>query len=193
MACSRTILSRFHRNLPKSNIIFAQRTYKQTFITSAKFAVPNQNSIILTQNVFKLQGLNKIQISNKYSFSRSNRKLSQLAQSSPEESIRTVPVTFVVEGEEIAVDAEIGKSILDVAHDNEIDIEGACSGELACSTCHCFFKPEFFKQLPEMKGEEDDMLEMAWGLTETSRLGCQVMVEPYFEGAKIYVPEEDFE
>lgn len=67
---------------------------------------------------------------------------------------------------------------------------GACGGELACSTCHVVFEPEIFEKLPPKQEEEEDMLDLAWGLTDTSRLGCQIKVTPMLEGAKITVPEE---
>jgi len=103
----------------------------------------------------------------------------------------TVNITFVEGDEEKKVKAEIGQTVLDVAQENGIEIEGACEGELACSTCHCILEKDLYDQLPKKQEEEDDMLDMAWGLTETSRLGCQVKVEAFFEGAKIIVPQED--
>mmetsp|Transcript_51048 Transcript_51048/g.74665 ORF Transcript_51048/g.74665 Transcript_51048/m.74665 type:complete len:166 (+) Transcript_51048:68-565(+) len=108
-----------------------------------------------------------------------------------EEAAQTIPITFVVHGEETTVDAEVGSTLLDVAVKYDIDIEGACGGELACSTCHTIFEPSTFEKLPKKREEEDDMLDMAWGLTETSRLCCQIKVEDYLKNTKIYVPEED--
>ena len=51
---------------------------------------------------------------------------------------------------------------------------GACGGETACSTCHVIMSPEVFAKLPEPSEAEEDMLDLAAGLTKTSRLGCQV-------------------
>jgi ferredoxin len=80
----------------------------------------------------------------------------------------TVPITFVEpDGTEKAVDAIIGMHLLDVAHKNNIDLEGACGGELACSTCHLIFEKEVFDKLPAKLDDEDDMLDMALGLTAT--------------------------
>ena len=94
------------------------------------------------------------------------------------------------DGELHAVSAAIGKTLLDVAHENDVELEGACGGELACSTCHCIFTPEIFTQLPEVGEEEEDMLDLAWGLTDTSRLGCQIKVEPYMEKMMVTIPAE---
>ncbi|KAL7448006.1 hypothetical protein ACHAWC_000273, partial [Mediolabrus comicus] len=58
-------------------------------------------------------------------------------------SKETVTITYCdPEGGEHPVEAEIGKNLLDVAHDNNIELEGACGGELACSTCHLVFDQE---------------------------------------------------
>lgn len=53
-------------------------------------------------------------------------------------------------------------------------MEGACGGSCACSTCHIIVDPEFYDEIPEPSDDENDMLDLAFGLTETSRLGCQV-------------------
>lgn len=50
---------------------------------------------------------------------------------------------------------------------NARSVAGACGGELACSTCHLIFEQDVFEQLPEISEEEEDMLDLAWGLTET--------------------------
>lgn len=105
-------------------------------------------------------------------------------------SSKEIKMTWHVAGEDIPVTAEEGKSLLEVAHENDIELEGACGGELACSTCHVVFSPELFAKLPEKKEEEEDMLDLAWGLTDTSRLGCQIKVSPVLENAVITIPEE---
>ena len=87
------------------------------------------------------------------------------------------------------VRAAVGTNILEIAHANDIDLEGACEASCACSTCHVIFDPELYDKLPEASVSEEDMLDMAYGLTETSRLGCQVKVTKEFEGTKIKLPK----
>ena len=67
----------------------------------------------------------------------------------------------------INVEGSVGESILDVALKHNIDIEGACGGEMACSTCHVILTPDLFNILPEKTEEEQDMLDLAWGLKPT--------------------------
>ena len=100
----------------------------------------------------------------------------------------TVKITFIEDGEEIEVDAEIGKSLLEVAHANEIDLEGACDGSLACSTCHLILTQDVFDSLEPPEEEEEDMLDLAFDLTDTSRLGCQITVTKELEGMVARIP-----
>jgi ferredoxin len=88
----------------------------------------------------------------------------------------------------IKVEAEEGKSLLEVAHANDIDIEGACDSSLSCSTCHIILDDKIFKALPKPVEEEEDLLDLAFGLTPTSRLGCQIKVTTEFEGTTICIP-----
>ena len=86
-------------------------------------------------------------------------------------------ITFVnKDGTEKTVDAPIGLSVLEIAHHNDIDLEGACEGSLACSTCHVIVDKEYYNILKEASEEEEDMLDLAFGLTSTSRLGCQIII-----------------
>ena len=92
------------------------------------------------------------------------------------------------DGSEKTVDAQNGQSLLEVAHSNGIDLEGACEGSLACSTCHIILDKVFFESLPEPTEEEEDMLDLAFGLTHTSRLGCQIIIDAKLEGMKVKIP-----
>ena len=90
------------------------------------------------------------------------------SSSSGETKQLTVPLTFVEsDGRERLVQAEIGKHLLDVAHDNHVELEGACGGELSCSTCHLIFEPHIYEKLTPKLDDEQDMLDLAFGVTET--------------------------
>ena len=79
-----------------------------------------------------------------------------------------IRVTFrEASGKEHAVSAPLGMTMLEVAHDNKIDIEGACGGECACSTCHVVLEDAYFNKLGKPSEEELDMLDLAAGLTKT--------------------------
>lgn len=98
-------------------------------------------------------------------------------------------VTFIFQdGHEKVVKAPNGISLLEVAHKNEIPLEGACEGSLACSTCHVVVDDAFYDQLPKATDDEEDMLDLAFGLTHTSRLGCQIMMNDGLDGLKVKLP-----
>jgi len=92
------------------------------------------------------------------------------------------------DGIEKIVDAQNGLSLLEVAHKNDVNLEGACEGSLACSTCHVVVEKKFFEQLAEPSEDEEDMLDLAWGLTHTSRLGCQIIIDDSLNGMKVKIP-----
>jgi 2Fe-2S ferredoxin len=86
------------------------------------------------------------------------------------------------------VDAPLGLSVLEIAHKHGIDIEGACEGSLACSTCHVIVDAGWFRQLAQPTEDEEDMLDLAFGLTETSRLGCQIVMTDKLDGLVVRLP-----
>jgi len=65
---------------------------------------------------------------------------------------------------------------------------GACEGSVACSTCHVILSPEHYDLLPEPEDDENDMLDMAFGLSDTSRLGCQVKLTRELDGMTATLP-----
>ena len=77
--------------------------------------------------------------------------------------------------EGLVAEAKVGQTILDVALENDIDIEHACEKSCACTTCHIIVR-EGFDSLEESDELEDDMLDKAWGLEPESRLSCQSVV-----------------
>src|SRR5205809_2998603 len=98
-------------------------------------------------------------------------------------------MTFIKpNGERVEVDAPLGLSVLEIAHRNNIDLEGACEGSLACSTCHVIVDPEWYDLLKEASEDEEDMLDLAFGLTATSRLGCQIIITEELDGLVVRLP-----
>ncbi len=98
-------------------------------------------------------------------------------------------ITFInPDGSRLEVDAPNGLSVLEIAHTNGIDLEGACEGSLACSTCHVIVDADFYERLKEPSEDEEDMLDLAFGLTHTSRLGCQIIISEELDGLVVTVP-----
>jgi 2Fe-2S ferredoxin len=94
------------------------------------------------------------------------------------------------DGSRREVEAPLGLSVLEIARRHDIDIEGACEGSLACSTCHVIVDPEWYDLLKEATEDEEDMLDLAFGLTRTSRLGCQIIITEELDGLTVRLPSE---
>lgn len=88
-----------------------------------------------------------------------------------------------------SVEVVSGTTILEAAHQGDISLEGACEGSMACSTCHVVVSSEWYDTLPFPSEEEEDMLDRAFGLTPTSRLGCQVAITDELDGLIVTIPE----
>ncbi|KAL1413330.1 mitochondrial matrix iron-sulfur protein [Vanrija albida] len=86
------------------------------------------------------------------------------------------------------VEGNEGDDLLSLAHEHDVDLEGACERSVACSTCHVILEPEVFDKLPEADDEENDMLDLAFGLEDTSRLGCQVLLTRELDGMVAKLP-----
>lgn len=68
-------------------------------------------------------------------------------------------------------------------------IECACDGLMACSTCHVVVDPAWFDRVGHPDVHELDMLDLAYEPTDTSRLGCQIVLSKALDGMVITVPD----
>jgi len=126
----------------------------------------------------------------KYQHTSAPSQCSPKTQPLPKKQI--VEVTFVkANGERIKAKGKEGDSLLDIVVNNSVDLEGygACEGTLTCSTCHLILKKEDFDRLPDKPTDEElDMLDLAYDLTDTSRLGCQIVMSKDLNGLEVQVP-----
>ncbi|CCE83251.1 Piso0_003823 [Millerozyma farinosa CBS 7064] len=114
------------------------------------------------------------------------RNHGHIKQPKPGEELK---ITFITkEGEQHTYEVAEGDNILDIAQAHNLDMEGACGGSCACSTCHIIVDPEYYDAIPEPDDDENDMLDLAFGLTETSRLGCQVVMTKELDGIRVALP-----
>ncbi len=98
-------------------------------------------------------------------------------------------ITFIdPDGTRHQLSVGAGLSVLDIARRNDIAIEGACEGCLSCSTCHVVVDPQDYQRLPAPDEDEAEMLNLAFGLTATSRLGCRVRMSEELDGLTVTVP-----
>ena len=93
-------------------------------------------------------------------------------------------------GELKKIDAEDGLTLMEVARDNDLGIEGTCGGSISCCTCHVVFEKDWFDKVGPANPDEEDMLDLAVDLQPTSRLGCQIEVTPELDGLIVNIPNE---
>lgn len=102
-----------------------------------------------------------------------------------------VTVRFIAaNGKVTETDAVEGLSLLEAAQAAGMPLEGTCEGQMACSTCHVVVGADWFDRLEPAKEEEEDMLDLAAGVTRTSRLSCQIILSPDLEGLEVRIPPE---
>ena len=88
----------------------------------------------------------------------------------------------------INVDSD-NMTVLEIAQQNDIDLEGSCEGSMACSTCHVIIDPSWYNKLNNASWDEEDMLDLTSGLTLTSRLGCQIILTKDLDGLIVSLPD----
>ena len=102
-----------------------------------------------------------------------------------------VRVTFITaDDEKLAADGAEGQCLLELAQNVGMPLEGTCEGQMACSTCHVIVGPEWFDRLPPAVDDEEDMLDLAAGVTRTSRLSCQITLSAELDGLEVRIPAE---
>lgn len=102
-----------------------------------------------------------------------------------------VRVTFLTAtGEPVVAEGETGQRLLELGQNAGLPLEGTCEGQMACSTCHVVVAEAWFDRLDEASEDEEDMLDLAVGVTRTSRLACQIVLDDSLDGLEVRGPEE---
>ncbi|GIY47443.1 ferredoxin-2, mitochondrial [Caerostris extrusa] len=83
---------------------------------------------------------------------------------------------FTKTGEKIEVEGKVGQNVMEVGLANDVEMEGACEGTLACTTCHVYVEERIKNILPKANIDEEDLLDRAPYLKSNSRLSCQIKV-----------------
>lgn len=108
----------------------------------------------------------------------------------PKSEDEVVNIVYIdKDGNKIKVRGKVGDNVMYLAHRHEIPMEGACEASLACTTCHVYVPAEYYDKLQQPEEKEDDLLDMAPFLKETSRLGCQITLTKDLEGMEVQLPK----
>ena len=95
------------------------------------------------------------------------------------------------DGSTKTADVAIGTNLMEAAVANDIpNIEGACGGCLSCATCHVVVDADWFAKTGAPGEDEVDMLDLAFGLAQTSSLGCQIEMSDALDGLRVTIPED---
>jgi len=88
------------------------------------------------------------------------------------------------------VDAENGLSVMEAAKSHDIPgIDADCFGACACATCHVYVDEKWLARTGARTSMEEDMLEIAEGVEQNSRLACQIRIEETLDGLIVRMPE----
>ena len=88
------------------------------------------------------------------------------------------------------ISVDEGTTLMEAGRDNNMGIEGTCGGSLSCATCHVIFSEEDYAKVGAPSDDEMDMLDLAFGVTPTSRLGCQIRMSDALDGLTVQVPDD---
>jgi 2Fe-2S ferredoxin len=103
-------------------------------------------------------------------------------------------ITFIQpDGTEQVVEAEPGMTVMEAAKKELVPgIEAECGGACACATCHVYVDDAWRDKVGPPSEMEEDMLDFAFEVRESSRLSCQIKVSEELDGLVVRVPEKQF-
>lgn len=100
-------------------------------------------------------------------------------------------INFIkADGSTHAIEVAEGTTIMEAGRDNNLGLEGTCGGSLSCATCHVILDQASFARVGGPSEDELDMLDLAFGVEETSRLGCQIEISAELDGLSVRVPDD---
>jgi len=95
-------------------------------------------------------------------------------------------------GEETQVEAQTGRTVMEVIRDAGFDdMLALCGGCCSCATCHVYIDPAFADKLPAISADEDDLLDSSDHRQAGSRLSCQLAVTDALDGMKVTLAPGD--
>lgn len=103
-------------------------------------------------------------------------------------------ITFVQpDGSQQTVEAEPGMTVMETAKKHLVPgIEAECGGACACATCHVYVDDQWRERAGPPSEMEEDMLDFAFDVRESSRLSCQIKVTDTLDGLIVRVPDKQF-
>lgn len=103
-------------------------------------------------------------------------------------------ITYIEQnGTKHQVEAEVGMTVMEAAVKNSVPgIEAECGGACSCATCHVYVDEAWRKATGEPEEMEEDMLDFAFDVRDSSRLSCQIKITEEMDGLVVHLPEKQF-
>lgn len=96
------------------------------------------------------------------------------------------------DGEKHELEAVEGWRVMEIIRDYGLPIKAECGGCCSCATCHVYVDEEWEEKLPDMRDDEEEMLDEAFFVEDNSRLSCQLIMSEELDGLEVTLaPEAD--
>ncbi|MAF98151.1 MAG: ferredoxin [Micavibrio sp.] len=89
------------------------------------------------------------------------------------------------QGQEHELEGVAGWRVMEIIREHGLPIKAECGGACACATCHVYVDEEWLDKLPDMRDDEEEMLDEAFDLEDNSRLSCQLIMDESLDGLKL--------
>ena len=94
-------------------------------------------------------------------------------------------------GAERAIEGSVGATVMETALRNNVPgIDAECGGACSCATCHVYVADDWIDVVGRAQDMEQDMLDFATDVRETSRLSCQIKITPALDGLTVTTPSQ---
>lgn len=90
-----------------------------------------------------------------------------------------------LDGEQHALDAVEGWRAMEIIREHGLPIKAECGGGCACATCHVYVDGAWMDKIPNMRDEEEEMLDDAFEVQDNSRLSCQIILDESLDGLRL--------
>ena len=84
-----------------------------------------------------------------------------------------------------------GWRVMEVIRDWNLNIRAECGGACACATCHVYVDEAWLDKIPEMRDDEEEMLDEAFDVQDNSRLSCQIIMDDDLDGLRVTLAPSD--
>ncbi|MBK67240.1 MAG: ferredoxin [Rickettsiales bacterium] len=96
------------------------------------------------------------------------------------------------DGKKHELEAVEGWRVMEIIRDYGLPIKAECGGCCSCATCHVYVDEEWEEKLPDMRDDEEEMLDEAFFVEDNSRLSCQLIMSEELDGLEVTLaPEAD--